>query len=95
MGIDPVVGESPKETTIAPMKAPEEKKLVGKKENNEFYPEGYNAKVLPDTQISRRNYAFHGVFGMPSMKRYNIHFLSASDIIYVTGNKYQTYNIQT
>ena len=61
----------------------------------EFYPDGYKAKELPDTQISRRNFAFHGVYGMPSMKRYNIHFLSSNEIIFVTGNKYLTYNIQT
>lgn len=29
------------------------------------------------------------------MKRYNIHFLTPTTIIYVTGNKYQTYNLQT
>lgn len=29
------------------------------------------------------------------MKRYNIHFLSQHEIIFVTGNKYQTYNMQT
>lgn len=51
--------------------------------------------MLPDTDISKRNCAFHGVYGVPSMKRYNIHFLSAHEIIFVTGNKYQTYNMQT
>lgn len=29
------------------------------------------------------------------MKRYNIHFLSQNEIIFVSGNKYQTYNLQT
>ena len=62
---------------------------------DEFYPDDYEAKNLPDSKISRRNFAFHGVFGIPSMKRYNIHFLSSQEIIFVTGNKYQTYNLQT
>ena len=60
---------------------------------DEFYPDGYIAKTLPDTQISRRNFAFHTVLGLPSMKRYNIHFLTPTTIIFVTGNKYQTYNL--
>ena len=62
---------------------------------DEFYAEDYEAKVLPDSKISRRNFAFHTVLGMPSMKRYNIHFLNPTTIIFVTGNKYQTYNLQT
>ena len=62
---------------------------------DEFYPEDYQAKQLVDSQISKRNFAFHGVLGMPSMKRYNIHFLNPHEIIFVTGNKYQTYNLQT
>lgn len=62
---------------------------------DEFYPSGYSAKTLPDSQISKRNFAFHGVLGMPSMKRYNLHFLTGQEIIYITGNKYQTYNLQT
>lgn len=62
---------------------------------DEFYNDGYKAKELPDTKISRRNFAFHTVMGMPSMKRYNLHFLNPNEIIYVTGNKYQTYNMLT
>jgi hypothetical protein len=86
----------PEEEISSPRKLPEDKKgAVNVKGVDDFYPEGYRAKELPDTEISRRNCAFHGVFGMPSMKRYNIHFLSADEIIFVTGNKYQTYNITT
>lgn len=51
------------------------------------------AKELADSKISRRNFAFHGVFGIPSMKRYNIHFLTPHIIIFVSGNKYQTYDL--
>ena len=60
---------------------------------DEFYPLGYEAKKLADSKISKRNFAFHGVLGMPSMKRYNVHFLNPNEIIFVTGNKYQTYNL--
>ena len=63
------------------------------KKPDEFYPDGYIAKQLPDTQISKRNFAFHNVLGMPSMKRYNIHFLTPTTIIFVAGNKYLTYNL--
>ena len=77
----------------------EEEEEAAKRANmkaiDEFYPEDYSAKVLPDSKISRRNFAFHTVLGMPSMKRYNVHFLNPTTIIFVTGNKYQTYNLQT
>ena len=62
---------------------------------DQFYPADYKAKELEDSKISKRNFAFHGVLGIPSMKRYNIHFLSTNEIIFVSGNKYQTYNLQT
>lgn len=68
---------------------------ANRKAVDEFYPDGYTAKNLEDSKISRRNFAFHGVFGIPSMKRYNIHFLSPHVIIFVSGNKYQTYDLQT
>ena len=55
---------------------------------DEFYPDGYMAKTLPDTLISKRNFAFHTVLGLPSWKRYNIHFLTPTTIIFVCGNKY-------
>lgn len=29
------------------------------------------------------------------MKRYNVHFLTEDDIIFVVGNKYKTYNMLT
>ena len=77
----------------------EEEEEAAKRANmkalDEFYPEDFTAKVLPDSKISRRNFAFHTVLGMPSMKRYNVHFLNPTTIIFVTGNKYQTYNLQT
>jgi len=62
---------------------------------DQFYPPNYQVKELEDSKISRRNFAFHAVLGMPSMKRYNVHFLSANEIIFVSGNKYQTYNLET
>ena len=73
----------------------EAERRANEKGIDEFYPDGYVAKTLPDSQISRRNFAFHTVLGLPSMKRYNIHFLTPTTIIFVTGNKYQTYNLQT
>ena len=68
---------------------------ANRKAVDQFYPEGFKAKSLEDSKISKRNFAFHGVLGIPSMKRYNIHFLSQNEIIFVSGNKYQTYNLQT
>jgi hypothetical protein len=86
------------EEQLSPSKkaeAEEAARRANQKGDNEFYPDGYVSKELPDTQISKRNFAFHTVLGMPSMKRYNIHFLTPTTIIFVAGNKYQTYNLQT
>ena len=60
---------------------------------DEFYPENYVAKNLADSSISVRNSEFFATLGIPSMKRYNIHFLTDSIIIFATGNKYQTYDM--
>ena len=62
---------------------------------DEFYDEGYVAKQLVDSKISKRNADFFATLGIPSMKRYNIHFLTDDVIIFVTGNKYQTYDMAT
>ena len=93
----------PAEGEAEEAKAEEEEKLddeevarrANRKAVDQFYPDDYSAKDLEDSKISKRNFAFHGVLGIPSMKRYNIHFLSAQEIIFVSGNKYQTYNLQT
>lgn len=87
---------APAEAPAAAEEAPAEDSLaVDQKGKDEFYEDDFKAKELVDSSISRRNFAFHGVFGIPSMKRYNIHFLSQHEIIFATGNKYQTYNMQT
>lgn len=65
------------------------------KRPDEFYPDEYVAKPIADSKISRRNSKFYSVMGFPSMKRYNVHFLTDDDIIFVVGNKYKTYNMQT
>ena len=62
---------------------------------DEFYPEGYVDKILPDTAISKRNYDFYAVMGMQSYKRYNLHFLEDDVIIFTVGNKYRIYNLTT
>ena len=62
---------------------------------DEFYEDKFEAKQLVDSKISKRNAEFYAVLGIPSMKRYNIHFLTEHIIIFVTGNKYQTYDMQT
>lgn len=62
---------------------------------DEFYPDDYVAKPIADSKISQRNAKFYSVMGFPSMKRYNVHFLTDDDIIFVVGNKYKTYNMLT
>ena len=62
---------------------------------DEFYDPGYEAKQLADSKISRRNVSFYAVLGNYSYKRYNVHFLTDDIIMYVAGNKYQTYNMTT
>lgn len=62
---------------------------------DEFYPDDYVDKVIPDTSISRRNQKFYGCYGGQSFKRFNIHLLEDDVIIYATGNTYQTYNMET
>ena len=94
----PEVAEAPAEPVISASKRAADEEAARRaatKGLDEFYGDGYKAKELPDTQISRRNFAFHTVLGLPSMKRYNMHFLTPTTIIYVTGNKYQTFNLQT
>ena len=60
---------------------------------DEFYPDDHVAKEIQDSKISKRNSEFFAALGIPSMKRYNIHFLTDTMIIFVTGNKYQTYDM--
>ena len=50
---------------------------------------------MEDSKISRRNLAFFGVMGQYSYKRCNVNFLEDDVIIFITGNKYQTYNLTT
>lgn len=72
-----------------------EPEFVFNKAPNEFYPRGHIEKPIEDSKISRRNIRFHGVMGQQSYKRYNVHFLEDDLIIFITGNKYQTYNLTT
>jgi hypothetical protein len=50
---------------------------------------------LEDSKISRRNVSFFDVMGQHSYKRYNVNFLEDDIIIFITGNKYQTYNLSS
>jgi len=61
----------------------------------EFYPKGHIEKPLEDSKISRRNVSFFDVMGQHSYKRYNVNFLEDDIIIFITGNKYQTYNLSS
>lgn len=62
---------------------------------DEYYPDNHVEKVLVDSHISRRDFAFHGLMGFQSFKRYNLHFLTDNTIIFTVGNKYQIYNLDT
>jgi WD40 repeat protein len=62
---------------------------------DEFYPDDHIDKPIPDSSISRRNIRFFGCYGMQSFKRFNLHFLEESVIIFVTGNTYQIFNLQS
>ena len=73
----------------------ERARLANMKKIDEFYEDGYKAKELADSGISKRNVAFYAVLGNYSYKRYNLHFLTDDIIIWVAGNKYQTYNMAT
>ena len=61
----------------------------------ECYEDEHVDKPLEDSKISRRNVKFYNLMSQQSMKRYNVHFLEDDLIIYITGNKYQTYNLDT
>jgi WD40 repeat protein len=63
--------------------------------DNQTYPDDHIDKPIEDSKISRRNIRFNGVMSRQSTKRYNIHFLEDNLIIYVLGNKYQTYDLDT
>jgi WD40 repeat protein len=62
---------------------------------NECYPDDHIDKPIEDCKISRRNVNFYNLMSQQSTKRYNVHFLDDDLIIYITGNKYQTYNLET
>ena len=62
---------------------------------DEFYPEGYVDKELPDSAISKTNSKFCSIFGVDSFKRYNLHFLTEQTVIFANGNTYQILNLQT
>ena len=62
---------------------------------DEYYPDNYVDKVIPDSKISRRNQKFYGCYGQSSYKRFNLHYLEDNVIIFATGNTYQIYNIDT
>lgn len=62
---------------------------------DEFYPKDHKEKEIPDSTISRRNVQFFGCYGISSYKRFNLHYLDDSVIIYATGNTYQIYNTES
>ena len=64
-------------------------------EIGETYPDDHIDKPIPDSKVSRRNIRFFGLMSQQSTKRYNVHFLEDNMIIYITGNKYQTYDLDT
>ena len=55
---------------------------------DEYYPDGYKEKVIEDSSISRRNFKFFGCYGITSYKRFNLHYLEETVIIFATGNTY-------
>ena len=61
----------------------------------ETYPDQHVDKPVEDSKVSRRNIRFYNLMSQQSEKRYNVHFLEDDLIIYSTGNKYQTYNLDT
>ena len=73
----------------------DEVEFVFDKGPNECYPDGYVDKPIEDCKISRRNVSYYNLMSQQSTKRYNVHFLDDDLIIYITGNKYQTYNLDT
>lgn len=73
----------------------EEVEVVFSKAIGECYDEDWVDKPIEDSKISRRNIRFYNLMSQQSTKRYNVHFLEDDLIIYITGNKYQTYNLDT
>jgi hypothetical protein len=55
---------------------------------DEFYPDGHVDKPIEDSAISRRNKRFFGCYGIPSEKRFNLHYLEHNVIVFATGNTY-------
>ena len=62
---------------------------------DEFYPESFVDKVIPDSTLSKRTMQFYECLGQSSFKRYNYHWLGDSDFIYAAGNTYQIYNVES
>lgn len=62
---------------------------------DEYYEKNHVDKPLEDSAISKRNTKFYAVLGQSSYRHYNMHFLEDDIVIYIVGNKYQTYNLST
>ena len=69
----------------------EEEILMGE---NEFYPENYVDKELPDSTIPKKYSKYHGWYGVESLKRFNIHLIEPYVLIYANGNIYELYDMK-
>jgi WD40 repeat protein len=63
-------------------------------DENEYYPDNYSDKRLPDSDIPKKFCKFNGIYGMESYKRFNIHLIEPHVIIYANGNTYEFYDMQ-
>lgn len=69
----------------------EEEILMGE---NEYYPENFVDKQLPDSSIPKKYTRYHGCYGLESLKRFNIHLIEPYVLIYANGNIYELYDMK-
>lgn len=63
-------------------------------DDNEYYPDNYVDKDLPDSSIPKKYSKYHGSYGMDSYKRFNIHLIEPHVLIYANGNIYELYDMK-
>lgn len=62
--------------------------------DDQYYPDNYQDKDLPDSSIPKKYSRFFATFGMESLKRFNIKLIEPHILMYANGNTYQFYDMK-
>ena len=62
--------------------------------DDEYYPDNFVDKDLPDSDIPRKYSRYSGCYGMESYKRFNFNLIESHMLLYANGNTYQFYDMK-